>query len=125
MKRLGNRTFSCVCEPIDDPSVDDANVPIRSVLLKNIVLGLVLIAIATSTVLITVCATTDARDLRWPVALGASLIIWLVVLLVSVGLFLSHPYYAEWLLKLFQWKRIPVATNPLLEPEDQEISFDE
>lgn len=125
MKQRANRAFSCLCEPVEDPSVDDVNVPIRSALLKNIVLGLVLLALVTTMVLILVCATKEGRDLTWPVALGCSVMVWMIVVVVCGGLLLSHPYYAACLLKLFQWNRVAVPTNPLLEPEDTEISFDE
>jgi len=125
MKQRVNRIFSCLCEPIEDPSVDDANVPIHSVLLKNLVLGLLFLAFVTTLVLVLVSATKEGRDLTWPLVVVPSLMVWLIVLLVSGGLLLSHPYYANRIGHFFRWNRVPIGTNPLLDPADSEISFDE
>jgi hypothetical protein len=115
--------LSCVLDPIDNPSADDVNVPVVSSMIKTITVGLGILALTTTLVLVTVCAQYGGKELSWPVAGGVSALVWVICALIAVGLFLSHPYYAERVLR--GWKTSRTHVNVLLDPADAEISLDE
>jgi len=88
-----NHVLACLCDPIADPSADDANVPVRSSTLKLIILGLCAGATGVSVALIIVCATAGTRDMSWWVALIVIGLSWTCVVLAAAGLYAQHPYY--------------------------------
>jgi uncharacterized membrane protein len=112
------RFLSCLCDPIDDPSADDANVAVPSNKIKVIVLGLCLAALAISITVITVCATTGKKDMPWWIALVCVGLAWFVVAVLAGTLFTSHPYYKAKMMGWFRCKGHEELPNPLLDEEE-------
>lgn len=115
--------WSWLLGPLDDPAAD-TNVPIRSEALKAICLALAVLGLGISVTLIVVCATTGTNDLRVGVTVSWVLVLWVALAMLVAGLFASHPHYKTRMVECARWrKKEDELPNPLLDPEDEEISI--
>lgn len=108
--------------PLSDPHADD-NVSIKSDRIKAVCLALTVLGLGITAVLIVVCAATGPNDLRAGVTVAWILVLWVALCMMIAGLFASHPYYKAKMKQCARWRREHELPNPLLDPEDEEISI--
>jgi hypothetical protein len=118
------RVRSWVWDPLDDAE-QDKGVAIGSKRIKEVSIALLCLLVFLSTVVIVVCSVTSRADLRWQVALGLLVMLWIVFPGMMLGLFVTHPVY--WARMRTCWPRKEgdaERPNPLLlDPEDEEITL--